>query len=457
MPVNDLSAVPVFSAWKLLGAAFLVLANGFFVAAEFALVKVRPTRIHALARKGDGRARIVTRMLGDLSLYLSGCQLGITLASLALGWLSESAVAAALLAAAHGLGLDVQAGPWVHVVALLLALTIITIVHMTIGEQAPKVFAIAKAETMALLAARPLFVFTLTLRPFIWLVNVLSNAMVEWAGISGANEHAQGHDVGELRAVLGASNRAGHITTRQQTLGENVLDLTRLEVRHIMLPRVSVVYLSSQMTLKANLDLVAKSHHSRFPLCTRDLDDVRGIIHVRDLFAALQDGRQDIDLESLSRPALVVPDTQRVSKLIVELQRAQRHCAIVVDEYGSAVGMAFLEDALEEIVGPIHDEFDTENPIPWVDESKEGIIEMAGSVPVPDAADILDLDLPADSDTIGGYVTERLGKMPEIGASFELPPFVVTILAASKRRVTRIRFELGSQGAGSKRVSLQNP
>jgi len=455
--VTDLPALPVFSAWKLLGAAFLVLANGFFVAAEFALVKVRATRIHARARKGDGRARIVTRMLGDLSLYLSGCQLGITLASLALGWLSESAVAAALLAAADGLGLDVQDGPWVHVAALILSLTIITILHMTIGEQAPKVFAIAKAEKMALFAARPLHVFTLTLRPFIWLIDVLSNTLAKMAGISSSNEHDQGHDVGELRAVLSAANRAGHITARQQTLGENVLDLMRLEVRHIMLPRVDVVYLSSQRTVKANLDLVAKSHHSRFPLCTRDLDDVRGIIHVRDLFARLQEGRPEIDLESLCRPALVVPDTQRVSNLIVELQRAQRHCAVVVDEYGSAVGMVFLEDALEEIVGPIHDEFDTKSPIPWVDESSDGVIEMAGSVPLPEAADILDLELSAASDTIGGYVTERIGQLPEVGASFALPPYLVTVLAASKRRITRVRFELGLDGADAPGTDIGRP
>lgn len=428
-----------FSAWKLVATAILVALNGVFVAAEFALVKVRVARIEALANKGSKKANLVRHILSDLNLYLSACQLGITLASLALGWLAEPAIATLLVSAAEKIGFSVTDGPAVHIVSLILALSIVTILHITIGEQAPKVFAIQKPEPMALSIAYPLHAFAITFRPFIWFINVISNGLLRLVGISAANEHDQGHDVDELRAVLRSATRSGHISKGQRALGENILGLMRLEVRHIMLPRVDIVYLSTEKTTEENLEIVNKTDHTRFPLCGANLEDVRGVVHGKDILTALL-SNQEVDLLAMCRPLATIPDTQLLSRLILEQQKAQQQCAIVVDEHGTTVGMAFLEDALEEIVGPLHDEFDKK--VPWVTTTKEGIIEMAGSVPLPEAEHLLGLELSNDTDTVGGFVTDNLGRLPETGDTLEFAPYLITVLSMSKRRVARVRFEV---------------
>lgn len=427
-----------FSGWKLFATAVLVALNGIFVAAEFALVKVRAARIDALVNKGNKKAAMVKRILGDLNLYLSACQLGITLASLALGWLAEPAIATLLVSAAASAGIDI-AGQAVHIVALILALSIVTILHITIGEQAPKVFAISKPEPMALFIAYPLHFFAITFRPLIWFINVVSNWLLRLVGIADVNEHDQGHDVDELRAVLRSATRSGHISSGQRAFGENILGLMRLEVRHIMLPRVDIVYLSTEKTTEENLEIVKKSDHTRFPLCGATLEDVRGVVHGKDILTALL-SKQTVDLVELSRPLATIPDTQLLSRLILEQQKAQQQCAIVVDEHGTTVGMAFLEDALEEIVGPLHDEFDKK--VPWVTTSKEGMIEMAGSIPLPEAEHLLGLELSNDTDTVGGFVTDTLGRLPETGETLEFAPYLITVLSMSKRRVARVRFEV---------------
>jgi CBS domain containing-hemolysin-like protein len=432
-----------FSGWKLFATAMLVALNGIFVAAEFALVKVRVARIDALANKGSKKAGMVRHILSDLNLYLSACQLGITLASLALGWLAEPAIATLLVSAAASAGIDI-AGPAVHIVALILALSIVTILHITIGEQAPKVFAIQKPEPMAMFIAYPLHVFAVTFRPFIWFINVISNWLLRLVGITDVNEHDQGHDVDELRAVLRSATRSGHISKGQRAFGENILGLMRLEVRHIMLPRVDVVYLSTEKTTEENLEIVKKSDHTRFPLCGETLEDVHGVVHGKDILTALL-SKQEVDLVELSRPLATIPDTQLLSRLILEQQKAQQQCAIVVDEHGTTVGMAFLEDALEEIVGPLHDEFDKK--VPWVTTSKEGTIEMAGSIPLPEAEHLLGLELSNDTDTVGGFVTDTLGRLPETGETLEFSPYLITVLSMSKRRVARVRFEIQERTA----------
>jgi len=431
-----------FSAWKLVATAFLVALNGIFVAAEFALVKVRTARIETLAKKGNKKAKLVKHILGDLNLYLSACQLGITLASLALGWLAEPAIATLIVSAAESAGINITAGPAVHIISLILALSIVTILHITIGEQAPKVFAIQKPEPMALAIAYPLHAFAITFRPFIWFINVISNWLLRIVGIADASEHDQGHDVDELRAVLRSATRSGHISSGQRAFGENILGLMKLEVRHIMLPRVDIVYLSTEKTTEANLEIVKTTDHTRFPLCGATLEDVRGVVHGKDILTALL-GNQEIDLVELSRPLPTIPDTQLLSTLILEQQKAQQQCAIVVDEHGTTVGMAFLEDALEEIVGPLHDEFDKK--VPWVTNSKDGIIEMAGSVPLPEAEHLLGLELSNDTDTVGGFVTDTLGRLPETGETLEFPPYLITVLSMSKRRVARVRFAVSDE------------
>lgn len=425
--------------WALALTLIFLAANGFFVAAEFALVKVRAARIEALARKGDRRARAVQAALARLDLYLSGCQLGITLASLVLGWLAEPAVAGLLLAGAHKLGLDIgDSGP-LHVVALAIALSIVTVLHMTFGEQAPKIWAIQRAERASMLLGQPLRVFIFLLRPVIWIINALSNALLRVVGVTAAFDHEGVHDAAELRALLRSASQAGHITRRQSTIGENVLGLTRLEVRHVMVPRVEVVYLSQARSVEENLELIRSGGHTRLPLCRTDLDDILGLVHGKDLLSAVLGGQAQPELEALARTLLVVPDHQPLIQLIPELQRLHAHCAAVVDEHGTTVGIVFLEDALEEIVGPLHDEFD-EKVSRWKSLG-DGAFEVLGSLPVPEAEELLEIELGDDAGTLAGIVLEALGRLPLEGDSVELPPYRMTVQAMSRRRIARLRVE----------------
>lgn len=425
--------------WKLLATAIFVLLNGFFVAAEFGLVKVRPMRIDALVRSGDRRAVIVQRMLQRLDLYLSACQLGITIASLVLGWLAEPAVARLLLELAAYAGWQIQDGPTTHLIAVAIALTIITILHMTVGEQAPKVWAIRKAESISLFVAYPLYTFATALRPLIAFINALSNGLVRLTGMSTANEHEASASIEELRSILASSARAGHITARQRSIGDNVLALMRLEVRHIMLPRVDVAYLSTSNTMEENLRILRETGHSRYPLGDPDLDNIRGVVHARTVLATLlQEKELSLEAQALRMPT--VPDTQPLSRFIVELQRSQTHAAAVVDEHGTIIGLSFLEDALEEIVGPIHDEFDEESS--EMAEISPGVFELAGNVPLPEASDFLAVPLDEDeADTIAGYFISYLARMPKRGDSLRIGDYNATVLQVLRHRIVRLRFE----------------
>jgi len=421
-----------------LGATlFFVLTNGFFVAAEFALVKVRLTEFDALASGGDARARLAQRIRKHLDLYLSACQLGVTLSSLILGWLAEPAVAQLLIAGVHGLGLELS--PRVlHVVALGVALTIVTALHMTIGEQAPKIWAIHRARATSLAVARPLGLFASMFRPFIWLINELSNAMLRMAGLTAAEVGEGAHNVDELKSILAVSAQQGHISVRQRELAENVFGLIQLEVRHIMVPRVDGVFLSLQNEPAENVRIIGESGHSRFPLCRVGLDTVIGIVHAKDVMKVVLEGETP-DLQRLAREALFVSDTQPLSRLILRMQRTRTHCAIVLDEHGSAVGLTFLEDALEEIVGPLGDEFDDERPS--VQRRSNGTIEVAGDLALPEAAQELGLeDLDDESDTIGGYVIVRLGRLPRRGDVVTIGPYQVAVTEVARNRVVSLLF-----------------
>lgn len=426
------------AAWKLLITAFFVALNGFFVAAEFALVKVRGTRLEALARAGNRRAQATLTILADLNLYLSSCQLGITISSLVLGWLAEPAVATLLLIGAEAAGLPVADSRILHFAALAIALTIITILHMTIGEQAPKIWALTKPEPASLLVTYPLILFTTMLRPFIGLINAISNWLLRIVGVSDEDAHAEIHDVDELRAMLRAASAAGRISNRQVAFGDNVLGMMRLQVRHIMLPRVDVTYLSTAKSVEENLRIVRESGHSRYPLGDPDLDHPVGVILGRDLIAELIDKRP-LDLVKLARALPSVPETQPVGSLILDLQNQHTHVSLVVDEHGTIVGLAFLEDAIEEIVGPIHDELDEDKH--WIQRESDTVIVMAGAVPLPEAADVLGLEPGGEADTIGGFLVSQLGRLPKVGDRVDVEGWDASVMSASRRRVTRARFE----------------
>jgi len=427
-------------AWRLGLTLFFVLLNGFFVAAEFALVKVRRSRIATLASAGSRPARTAEHILNNLDRYLSACQLGITLASLILGALGEPAVARLIFAGGTALGLQLDPNdPVLHWTSLVIAFSVITVLHMTVGEQAPKMWALQRAERMTLQMSIPLRAFATMFRPFIWVVNGISNWILRSGGLKAGADHDSSATAEEIRHMLSRSAEAGEISPREWELAENVFKMIELEVRHILMPRVDVVYLSLQNDLEENLRLLRRSGHSRFPLCEVGLDTVVGFVHVKDVFG----GGEPESLEELrarARPPVFAPETQPVSALILELQRHRSHCAVVLDEHGTASGLVFLEDALEEIVGPIADEFDV--PRKDIEEVAPGCYELSGMVALPEAETRLGIDLEeGDEDTIGGHVVAQLGRIARPGDSVDVEGHRISVLEIARRRISRLRIE----------------
>jgi CBS domain containing-hemolysin-like protein len=437
---------------RLAATLFFVVANGFFVAAEFALVKVQATQLRERSKR-SGRARTAYHIRSHLDTYLSACQLGITLSSLILGWLAEPAVAELLLWAAGSAGLGLDPGNlWVHAIALALALSVVTFLHMTVGEQAPKIWAINRSESVALQVARPLQLFAAAFRPFIWVINESSNGLLRIAGMTPDELGDSSHNVEELRNILTGSAEAGHISDHQLGLAENVFAMIELEVRHILVPRVDVAYLSLERPLEENLRVLQETGHSRFPLCEVGLDTVVGFIHAKEVLGAAAAGKT-IDLQSLARRPLFVPDTQPLARLVPQMQRTRNHCAVVVDEHGTSVGLAFLEDALEEIVGPIADEFD--EPVVAVRNAGGGVLDLPGSLALPEAEELLGAeDLGNESDTIGGHLVAELGRLPRPGDELTIGRYRIRVEEVRKRRIVRLLCEpVGGRASKSARSS----
>lgn len=458
MPETAQALEPTTYLLRLGITVLFVALNGFFVSAEFALVKVRASRIDALAEEGQSSAKLTRHILEHLSSYLSACQLGITLASLILGWLAEPAIAELLLvgAGAVGLSLDPQS-PLVHGVALVIALAIVTFLHMVFGEQAPKIWAIHRAESTALFVAYPLRFFAAAFKPLIWVINETSNRLLRLLGLA-PEQFAEGiQDLAELKTVVALAAQAGHISPRQLQLAQNVFGIIGLEARHIMVPRIDVQYVSLRNTYEENLAILRKAGHSRFPLCETDLDSVVGIVHTRDLIHALTDTKHEVrDLRAIAREVVFVPETQPLSRVILTMQNSRNHVVVVVDEHGSSAGLAFLEDALEEIVGPLADEFDEAQAS--YSKLDDGSIRMAGTVALPRAVEFLglaDMNPDVEPETIGGVITSLLGRLPRVGDSARLGRFDVTVESVFRRRIqwlklvphsTQPRSDLGDAG-----------
>jgi len=438
-----------------LGITFLfVLLNGFFVAAEFALVKSRGTRLRALAEGGSKSAALVGHMLGHVDIYLSACQFGITVSSLILGWLAEPAVAYLIVAGATAMGWPIANTALLHAGALAIALTIVTILHMTLGEQAPKIWAIQRAETTALAIAYPLHIFTVVFRPLIWVINQISNWMLRLVGITSADEQEASFSADELRAILTSSAQAGEISARQRKFANNVLNFINLQVRHILVPRVDVVWISTDAPADQTLRVIRESSHTRFPLCENDLDSVIGIVHAKDIMSVLSEDLE-LDLKAIARDPVFIPDTQSLGRMIVEMQAARAKSAIVLDDHGTTIGMAFLEDAIEEIVGPIQDEFDDEEPA--VSHDGPDITNMRGDLPLPEAVEILGLAATGSDDTIGGHVVSLLGRLPQSGDVLTIGGYRVTVTEVARRRILRLRFEHADDPVESDHDSNTDP
>jgi len=436
---------PIMLLGKLAVVAALVLLNGFFVAAEFALVKVRRSQLDTLTAEGNKRAAAGRHVIENLNAYLSACQLGITLASLGLGWVGEPFLARMLQPVFALAG--VESGAVVTSVSFALAFSLITALHIVLGEQAPKILAIQKAIGTTLFVSPPLRLFYAVFKPAIWFLNVSSNWILQYVlriQSVGAGELA--HTEEELRLILSESAKAEEVSPLGKQLLINVLDLRRRVVRDIMTPRGEVVSLDIEESFEENVKKALASRHTRFPLVRGHLDNTLGLIHIKELVPMMRDPHPD--LLRIKRELIPVPEMMSLEKLLTLFLSKHAHLAIVVDEYGGTVGMVTLENVLEELVGDIQDEFDTDKEEFRKISANEFTVDGAlGLYELRDAAG-LELES-ADVSTIGGYVTHLLGHLPKQGEQVKIDNYIVTVSQTDARRVRQLHFQKLSEPAAT--------
>jgi len=413
----------------------LVLVNAFFVAAEFAMVRVRATRMEALAAEGHWQARLARAIQRRLDAFLSATQLGITLTSLGLGWIGEPAFAHVLAGAFAALG--VSSPRVIQNTSIAVGFGIITILHIVIGELAPKSYAIRFTERVALWVALPMRIFQLVFWPALWLLQRAAKGTLSLVGVTAETSGELAHSEDELRLLLAESHRVGELSGTKRELLENVIDYTERTARHVMVPRADIAYVSLARSLEDNLAVVTQAAATRFPLCSTDIDHVIGMVHVKDLFNRRDQLRSAEDLLAIKREILFVPETRPLDLLQRDFQQRRTHMAIVVDEYGGTSGLVTLEDVIEEIVGEIQDEFDREPP--RVEETPEGLV-FDGLTLVDDVGERLGIKLPetADVSTLGGLVTSHVGRMPRPGDRVSLEGYDFTVLEIRGRRLTKV-------------------
>ena len=436
MPLPLAAALPghgpsIAPGWGLLLGFFLVLLNGFFVAAEFALVKVRPTQIEPYAAAGMRRAKVARHLIAHLDAYLSATQLGITLASLALGWIGQPAFGWLVrpLVAIFAPGNE----DLVRSVSLTVAFLVITILHIVLGELAPKSLAIRKPEGTALWVALPLYGFYKLTYPAIWLLNHTANGLLKLIGIQPVSESELAHDEEELRRLLASSH--GDLPAQKREILDNVFELSHRVARQIMVPRADVVYLSTTKSLAENLRLARRAGHTRYPLCEGDLDHVIGLVHIKDVFRAERPIRS---LEEIARPIVFVPETLSLDRLLKRMSTEHFQLAAVIDEYGGVSGIVTFENVLEEIVGEIVDEFDVEAP--ELKQEPDGAYLVSGSMLVEDLEAALKIELSdRDEDTIGGVVLSELGRQAEVGDKVDLGLVTLEVTDVQRNRIQSLR------------------
>lgn len=417
--------------WALLLGLLLVALNGFFVAAEFALAKVRPTQIEPHARRGDRRARVGQHLLHHLDAYLSATQLGITLASIALGWIGEPAFAWMLRPLAEAWP---GASPaLVQSLSLTLSFLTVSFLHIVFGELVPKSIAIRESESTTLWTAIPLYAFYWVLFPAIWTLNKVANGILRLLGVRPASAHDLAHSEEEVRLLL-ASESSAELPEEKRDLLVNVFALSERVARQVMVPRGDVVFLSTGRTIEENLKIARESGHTRFPFCDGDLDRILGIVHIKDLFRA---SGPVADLSSVARPVRFVPETIRLDKLLARMRSERIHVAAVLDEFGGVSGIVTLENVIEELVGPIQDEFDAERP--ELLRREDGTFLVSGTMLVFDLEDELGVEFSSrDADTVGGLVLSALGRRPRVGDRVVLHPLEFEVFEIAGNRITTL-------------------
>ena len=409
--------------------------NGFFVAAEFSMVKVREGRIETLALTGNVQAKYARNIVRNLDAYLSACQLGITLASLGLGWMGEPAIAKILnyLFTSFGWAVEISRS-----MSFAVAFSFITAMHIVLGELAPKTVAIQRSEAVVLWTAIPLIIFYKVMYPFIWILNFSANKILAIFKINVTEQHDSAHSEAELRIIMEESHKSGLIDNTELMFVDNIFNFSERTAREIMIPRTDMVCLYKNYSFEENLTISLNEELTRYPVCNPDKDNIIGFVHIKDMLAVVAKNKSR-EIEPLIRKIITVPETMSVSQLLKILQKNRSQIALLIDEYGGTAGLVSLEDILEEIVGEIQDEFDEERP--EIEKIDKGY-SVAGLVLVEDINELLDIEIDKNlADTIGGWFYTTIGESPTEGQQVEESGYIFTILDIDNIRINRIKIE----------------
>ena len=423
-------------AWRLGAVALLVLANAFFVAAEFALVGARRSRLEEMAAKGDGGARAAQYALRSLDRYISATQLGITLASLALGWIGEPAVAGALEALFDLFGAHVSSSVAETGATVAIGFTIITFLHIVVGELAPKSLALARPEGVSRWVARPLIGFAAITSPAIWVLNGASAMMLRLAGMRPMSESERVHSPDELRLLVMQSRAHGVLDESDTAMLAGVFDFHNKKARDVMRPRTEIVALDIESNEAELRELLRSERYSRYPVYEDTLDNVIGVFLAKDFWLE-ERGSAPFSVRRYLREPLYVPDSRPAERVLDDLRRTRAHMAVVLDEYGGTAGVLTLEDLVEQVIGDISDEYDatTRNSI-----ETDGVLELAGSMSLVDVRRDHRVPVPeGEWTTLGGYTFARLGRLPKISDRVPFPGGELEIVAMDGRRVAAVR------------------
>jgi CBS domain containing-hemolysin-like protein len=423
---------------KFVTVLLLVLANGFFVASEFAMVSVRRMRIATLAEEGDRRARRLLALKDNLSEYISATQLGITIASLALGWLGEATLASLLEGPLEGRVSDAMR----HVIASSIAFISITFFHIVLGEQAPKMLGIERSERVALFTALPMQVFSKIFHYPIRALNWAGTRVVRLIGLHGSADHASIYTEEELRQLVDMSHQSGHLEAVEKQLINRVFDFTDAEIREAMVPRTAVMALPATATLEEAEHAFCEGGYSRLPVYREHLDEIVGVLYMKDLMPCLRSiNPTEFNMERMLHPPMFVPSTAQLGMVLAQMQAARTHLACVVDEHGGVEGIVTIEDLLEEIVGEINDEFDEEARAQIIEEA-DGTYMLDGMLAVRDANRRFKLNLPEEGGytTLAGFLLAKAGRLLRPGETVEHEGAQFIVEMVDRRRIRRIRF-----------------
>lgn len=435
-------------------AAILIVLNGFFVAAEFALVKVRLSRIEQLAREGRMFASTARWLAKRLDESLSACQLGITMASLALGWVGEPAFARLVEPILGWVGIHDE--QLVHIFGFIVAFSTITGLHLVVGEQFPKIFAIRRPEVMLLWCAAPLKFFYVILFPFLTMLNVVTSFLLRLVGIHGASDHEGGTTEEEIRALLREAHIHGNMTRSEHSLLNNVFEFDDLIVRRVMLPRREVAFFDINEPVDKLFELVRRTKHTRYPICDRSLDKVLGVVHIKDLLIDPSDNTE-FDIRSNMRPPKKLPETMPISRVLRHFQATHQLMAFVIDEYGTITGMVTLENVLERIVGEVDDEFD--NGDPNIVPAGPGEFLVNGTTPIEEARRRIGVPLEesSEADTIAGLLMDHQQRILSQGDRIELEGATVDVVDVKNDSPTKLRFRVDATLAHAEPATSDKP